>query len=254
MPQRSLPQVPRRLWVSSTPPSGHTSPPADDSLASSPQAWEQVLPRHASLLRRAIERTYLGTGCPFTFLDVDDALQDLYCRLLDKDRRGALLVRGESELELKRYLQQMAFRFVVDRIRRLRAIKRGGAGSRTGGRTSGDSGGRIEELVFDAELSPEERLLMKERWRLLVRQCGKAANRQHRRRNLEILRLALIQGFTSREISQVLADHLSPSGVDTVLCRLRNRLESSGVSVPRRSPIGARDLPLPAGLRLRLVA
>lgn len=254
MLQRHLSQLPHRHWLSSTPPTGHTSPAADDGLPPSPQAWENVLPRNASLLRRAIERAYLGTGCPFTSLDVDDALQDLYCRLLDRDRRGALLIRGESEPELKRYLQQIAFRFVVDRIRRLRAIKRGGGGNRARGRTLANTAGRIEELAFDAELSPEERLLMRERWRLLVRQCGKAGSRQHRVRNLEILRLALIQGFTSREISLILADQLSPSGVDTVLSRLRNRLEGSGVSVPRRSPVGARDLPSPTGLRLRLVA
>jgi hypothetical protein len=57
-----------------------------------------------------------------------------------------------------------------------------------------------------------------------------------RRRCVRVLRLALVEGWTSGEISRAEGVGLAASSVDSLVHRARQRLARGGVAVPNRRP------------------
>ena len=162
---------------------------------------------------------------------VEEVVQEVYCRLLDDDGRRLTACHAESEGQAVSYLARVVERVVIDQIRKRLAAKRGG------GRTVGlgPEERRLLECRADPAGTPEDRLLAAERRRLVLAHWRDIGREMQGRRNLRILRLALIEGWSSREIARTLGK-LAPSSVDSVVHRLRRRLSEEGVALPRRPP------------------
>jgi len=173
---------------------------------------------------------------------IQDVVQEVYCRLLDGGGRRLTACWAAGEGQVVSYLGRVVERVVLDQGRRDRAVKRGG------GRRGWFACAEAWCLAFhqtDARGNPEDRLLAAERYRLLLQTWRDLSRQAAGRRNLRILELALIEGRSSREIAGILGE-LSPSGVDTVIYRLRRHLSATlGVALPRRSPVLAPRAPTP---------
>jgi DNA-directed RNA polymerase specialized sigma24 family protein len=158
-------------------------------------------------------------------------VQEVYCRLLAEDGRRLAACRARGEVQVISYLRRVVERVAIDQARRERAAKRGGGWR---GRVSAETWN-----LADPRANPEELLLAAERRRIFLEEWNKLVTPAAGQRNLRILHLALIEGRSSREIAAILGE-LSPSGVDTVVSRLRQHLARLGLPLPRRAQEGPR--------------
>lgn len=160
---------------------------------------------------------------------VQEVMQEVYCRLLDRD--GLNACRAANEAQAVTYLFRVVESVVVDQLRHFRAAKRGGGRHRP---LPSAEERRLVESKIDPGGTPEDRLLAAERRRLVLAHWRAIGREMQGERNLHILRLALIEGWSSREIGRT--HKLAPSSVDTVVHRLRRRLSEDGFDLPRRPP------------------
>ncbi len=91
----------------------------------------------------------------------------------------------------------------------------------------------IANRLRDPSASPETLTIQRDLWQRFWKRCQHISGSRDAQRDLAILELALFQGWTSREIA--LAKGLRPSTVDTVVHRLRRRLQRHGFNLPARS-------------------
>jgi RNA polymerase sigma factor (sigma-70 family) len=197
--------------------------------------WEAFSARFEPLLKQGVSRAFRRAGAYPRADQLDDLVQETYCKLLEDDSRVLRRCHSDSEVAIGVYLSRVAERKAIDHLRRRSAEKRGG--------------GRVESL--DALISSkgerafsairprvESRLVGKERLDLFLACCRRIAGRR-KERDVRIMRLALVEGLTSREISERIGDLISPNGIDTLLHRARLRLIEEGIAVPRRRPLRA---------------
>jgi RNA polymerase sigma factor (sigma-70 family) len=175
---------------------------------------------------------------------VEDVVQETYCRLLDEGGRRISACRAASEGEVVNYLGQVVERVVIDQLRRQLSQKRGGNRVL---RIDGEVERRCAARLVDPRGTPEDHLLAAERRRLLFSGWREIGREPAGARNLRILRLAFVEGRSSREIARALGK-IAPSSVDSVVHRLRRRLSEEGMALPRRSPYH----PVPGEPRRRL--
>lgn len=193
--------------------------------------WEEFLVRFSGRLRAGVRRGLRRAGLDGRSGDLDDIVQEVYCKLLDRGGRNLRRCRGGGEREVGAYLGRVAETVAIDHLRAARASKRGRARLVSSGPRPGQG---IVERALDPGLSPEERLLGRERRRMFLATCLAAAGRHSRRRDCRIFLLAVFRGLTSREISERLGRGMSPSGVDSLVSRMRKRLRARGLTIPRR--------------------
>lgn len=200
-----------------------------------PRAWERFVERYGPAIeagvRRALRRVRAlrpaaeagrcdGAADPG---QVQDMVQECYCRLLEGGRRRLIGFRGLTEPEARTWLARMAERCTRDRLRAERAGKRGGRRKLV----------LLREGVplADPTGSPERRAIGRQELRRFARCCHRLSRSQ---RDARILRLVYFEGLTSREVARATGGALSPSSVDSVIHRFRRRLEEDGVPLPRR--------------------
>lgn len=160
---------------------------------------------------------------------VEEILQEVYCRLLGM---GALRrLRGRTRGELIAYLGTIAERTAYDHARQSRASKRDGT------REVRLTRRRMEQIP-DPRQSPERDLLLAETERHFLGRCRDMPERGPRGRNAWVARLALIEGWTSREIADASGGRLSATYVACLIHRLRRRFELEGAAraASRRQP------------------
>lgn len=192
---------------------------------------EDLVRRYGARLAERAKRTLFQYGEPTRLEQVEEVVQEVYCRLLSEGGRRLAACRAGSEGEAVSYLGRVVERVVVDLYRKKKATKRGG------GRLTpvAPAERRLLRAAIDPKGNPEERLLAAERRRILLDQWREIGKAIQGKRNLRILRLALIEGWSSREIARELGK-IRPSSVDSVVHRLRRRLAEEGVALPRRLP------------------
>ena len=191
---------------------------------------EEIVRRFGGRLEIKARRALARFGVPPRADQVQEVIQEVYCRLLERDALTAC--HAASEAQAVSYLFRVVESVVVDQLRLGRAAKRGG-GRATKGMPSGEER-RLLKSKVDPGGTPEDRLLAAERRRLIFAHWRDIGNEVQGRRNLRILRLALLEGWSSREIART--HKLAPSSVDTVIHRLRRRLSRDGFALPRRTP------------------
>lgn len=192
--------------------------------------WELFVGRFGWRLAERVSRILEERGALSLPEDVEDLVQEIYCRLLDHRRRRLHDFRGTDEREVMSFLCRIARTVVTDHLRARGAGKRGAAlvvKPRT-------SQGGLPRSAADPGPSPEERTLLQDARRRFLRRCREVAGSRAPRRVIAVLRLALLEGWSSREIAASMAWKLSPSGVDSIICRARRRLAAMGVPLPPR--------------------
>ena len=194
------------------------------------RAWEQFVGCFGPRLRAGVSRVLRRLDQSPTPDAVADLVQDVYCRLLERAGRGGEF-RGESEGEVLNYLQRVCESVVVDRMRGRAAAKRGG---RTGFVDLEAGDGAIAEALADGGASPEQRCLHRELRGLLLDGCRGLLDGPSRDRDLAIFELAVLDGWTSREIAQGFDWGIKAGSIDSVVHRQRRRLKDRGLEAPQR--------------------
>ena len=199
-------------------------------------ALDGLYRRHTEDLRRQMRTLSRSFGLPATPDQVEERVQEVYCRLLTGGSRKLYQLGRWHEGRIANYLGRIAQRIVVDEVRARSAIKRGG-----GGRVA--LAGRMLNLAnraVDPHGTPEKQAMLKQARRLLLERCRSFVSSQsqmrdeERQRNFRVLRRSLLEGWSSEEIARAEGGRLAASTVDTLVYRLRRRLLRSGVELPSR--------------------
>ncbi|HSS77438.1 MAG TPA: hypothetical protein VLV54_11915 [Thermoanaerobaculia bacterium] len=200
-------------------------------------SWEELVSRYGHHLQGQVRWWLYRAGLQPEQDQVEDRVQEVYCRLL---LGGTVLLRQFrrwSEVQVVRYLRRTAQRVVCDERRAANAVKRG-AGFQIA------LAGRLGELanrVADSRGTPEEIAIVSEARRVLLARCRLLASAamypEDRQRNLRVLRWALIEGWSSQEIVRAEGGLLAVSTVDTLVHRARRRLAGSADLPGRRGAV-----------------
>ncbi len=193
--------------------------------------WERLVEVLEPKIRSAVIAAYLELELRPGWEQVEERVQDVYCRLLDRDRRALRSFRGGSEGEVASYLRSVGRSVVVDCVRRSQAGKRGGGWYSIQPAEPEDA--PVAERIADSRPSPDERYAVKEWREWFLRECFRVLPASAAR-DRKIFRLAHMEGLSSREIAAELGGVIDPGSVDSVLYRQRLRLAKHGLKVPHR--------------------
>jgi hypothetical protein len=196
-------------------------------------SWEDLVGRYGYHVSGQVRWSLCRAGLRPEPDQVEDRVQEVYCRLL---LGGAILLRQLrqwSEAQVINYLSRTAQRVVWDARRASQAAKRG-AGFQIA------LAGRLTELadrVADSRGTPEDLAIRADSRRELLARCRLLASSntspEDRQRNLRVLRWALIEGWSSHEIVRAEGGRLAVSTVDTLVHRAKRRL-APGAELPSR--------------------
>ncbi|HEY4592235.1 MAG TPA: hypothetical protein VIJ61_07495 [Thermoanaerobaculia bacterium] len=197
-------------------------------------SWEELVGRYGHHLHGQVRWSLYRAGLSPEPDQVEDRVQEVYCRLL---LGGTLLLRQFrrwSELQVVRYLRRTVRRVVCDEKRAARAVKRGaGFEIALAGRLAG-----LANRVVDSRGTPEELAILAEARRVLLARCRMVAAAamcpDDRQRNLRVLRWAFVEGWSSQEIVRAEGGRMAISSVDTLVHRARRRL-AIGKGLPSRT-------------------
>jgi RNA polymerase sigma factor (sigma-70 family) len=159
---------------------------------------------------------------------IDELAQEVWCRLLARDRRALRTCAAENDRVVQVYVRRIASRVTIDVLRRRAAARRRPAYL---GRYDESFDGA--EHALDWRGSPERRAIARERIRGLLELCAAMLGPRSRARSLRVVRLAWIEGFSSEEIAERIG--AAPGAVDSLLSRLRAKLATRGVVPAARS-------------------
>ncbi len=194
-------------------------------------SWEEVVDRYGHHVHSQVRWWLCYVGLRPEPDQVEDRVQDVYCRLL---LGGAILLRQLrqwSEAQVIKYLARTAQRVIFDNRRATQAVKRGaGLQIALAGRL-----GELADRVADSRGTPEDLAIRADSRRELLARfhllASDAMSAEDRRRNLRVLRWALIEGWSSHEIVRAEGGRLAVSTVDTLVHRAKRRL---GAELPSR--------------------
>jgi len=192
------------------------------------RAWGEFVLRFQPRLRANVARALRRLDQRASPEAVDDLVQDVYCRLLE---RGAEAFRGENEGEVMSYLRRVCDSVVVDQKRCRSTRKRGGQALFV---DLDFDRMAPTELVADGGSSPEDRCLHRELRGLLLDGCRLLHQGPYRERNLVIFELAVLDGWTSREIAEGFDWGIKIGSIDSVVHRQRRKLKRRGLEAPDR--------------------
>jgi len=191
--------------------------------------WQEFIQRYGRRIRDAVRRALQRLGERFAEPDLDEFVQEVYCRLLAA--RGRRFC-GRTEPELWVYLARVAGSLVLDHRRAAFAAKR-----RREMMTIGwdeDAYAAHRAVTATSEPSPEECALLNDALRFFLDRCRRAASGTRVSVKMRVARLAFIEGQSSREISRLLAGELTPGQVDSLIYRMRQQLARDGIRIPHR--------------------
>lgn len=217
-----------------------TRPPAPsrrhrrpDPPVREPASWDRLVSRYRRRLAGVARRALARCGAPSSPDRVEDLVQEVWCRLLERGGRPQEL-RGDGRTFA--YLARTTRNLAIDRVRAARAVKRGRGWLRDEGHRDDDEGPAVVETLRDrAAPTPEDELLRRERrHRARAVLASLVKDRQRRHRDAGILELALLDGWTSRQISAALGGRLTASSIDSLVHRARRALRRRGVELPSR--------------------
>lgn len=196
------------------------------------EGWDQVVGRHGARVEASVRGALLRAGLQPAGEQVEELVQDFYCRLLDAGSRRLQACRGQSPEELSAYLSRVAERVVFDDLRTRWAEKRGRGRLVQISQLSPAEAERAETTA-DPRANPEDRMLLAERGAALLESCRRFGGRRHGRRNARIMEMALA-GWTSGEISRASGGRPAPATIDKLVHRMKRHLAEEGLALPRR--------------------
>lgn len=191
--------------------------------------WHEFVERFHGRLVSTVRRQLLHLEAIESFDDrVEDLVQEVYCRLLGAGRRRRRFF-GTSEAQLMTYLQCVVHSVVIDARREALAEKRWG-----GRRVTWADWRQLPAPEPVADDDPEVRLLRDERRRGFLAICRQTLGRRADATTVRIARLALLEGWSSREIAAGLGGRMGIAGIDSIIHRLRRSLAANGIVLPYR--------------------
>ncbi len=191
-------------------------------------AWNEFRRRYEVRLLAGVRRGLRRTGMWNPPVEVEDLLQEVYCKLLDNGGRYLLRCRGGAEAAISAYLGRIAETVAIDRVRSEIAAKRGR------NRMVSYPQERGEVDTVDPALGPEQRLLERECSTVFLRRCREVVGPRQAARDVRVLYLACVEGWCSRDIARALGQGLTASSIDSLVHRARKRLAAKGIGVPPR--------------------
>lgn len=190
------------------------------------ELWSEFIQRYGGQVRRLIHAAFSNSERELTAGEIEEYVQELYLRLL---ARGEQSYRGTTDAEFWSYVYTTVRNLAIDRWRY--AERRESCMA-----TCTPS---ISRWHSPPTQSPETRAMARQSLGSFLERCRLAAAGARTEMKMRILRLAFFDGLSSREIAHRLADEelapaLTPCQVDSMIFRLRRRLERLGAEIPCR--------------------
>lgn len=186
-------------------------------------AWEVLVERYGRCVEHGVHLALDRFGLSPEPALVEDLMQEAYCRLIEGRGRRLRTFRGTVPAELAAWLRRIAEHTALDHLRAAAADKRGGD------RIVGES--TVDEDPEDPIACPQARIEHRERLRHFARRCRALTGGEE---NARILKLVLVGGWTSRDVARASRGAVSRSRVDSLVYRLRRRLEEEGLELAVR--------------------
>lgn len=222
--------------MDTTPNTTPAESPADGLLARCAasrcaESWGELLARFGPKIAAGVGRALARSGSRNPVDLAEDLRQEVFCRLLADDARALTRCRGRNDREIGSYLFRVAESVAVDHLRKLVALKRGGSPAEETPPARRDPAGRDPVC---GRPGPERRLLLAQERDRFFALCRRLLAAGQRRRDLQIVYLALFQDCSSREIARRFRGRVSAAAVDSVIHRLRRGLAAEGLALPQR--------------------
>jgi RNA polymerase sigma factor (sigma-70 family) len=182
--------------------------------------WCQFQKRYGQDLEKMV-RGALRRHRTLVTLEVEDILQEIFCRILASRRQT---FEGNSDWQLWAYLRKVLSNLLIDQTRRRSWIR--------------SRWKRLHDLHIDAP-TPEELTVRRDAWRQLAAFAALAVRTDHHEVEMRALRMVLLEGCSSRQAAQ--STDLTPQRVDRLVGRLRRKMLDAGLELPRRSPVQPRS-------------
>jgi DNA-directed RNA polymerase specialized sigma24 family protein len=186
--------------------------------AQSELEWVDLMARFGAPLESGARRALRLAGLTARRELLEDLMQEISTKLWERRRSALLCFRGASEAEAVSYLRRLAENAALDALRRWSAQRRCGKP----GAVFGD--GALAEAIDERVADPERWTLDRERRRWLLGQVRSLCEGRNARRNAWILRRALLDGWTAREIHGVLGERTALTAIQALVFRARRRL------------------------------
>lgn len=186
-----------------------------------PVAWDRLFHRYRHRMAGVARRTLARYGARWAPDEVEEVVQEVWCRLVQHWGPRRLGLAGAGEGRTFTYLARATRNVVIDWLRAAGARKRGGGRERVAWVATPDH-------LLDCGPDPEELLLARELRELFRARCHRLLSGR-RRRDARVLELAILDGWSSREISRHLGGRLSPGAVASLVWRTRRSLGREGV-------------------------
>jgi RNA polymerase sigma factor (sigma-70 family) len=185
--------------------------------------WEKFQERFQKLIFLYLLRALNARKLEGELTDsVADLAQDVYLRLVQHDGRILRTFRGSTDYSVMAFLARVSVSVVTDHQRHNTADKRS-AGVVVSFEGAREMDEELERETSDLDAKSLASILS---WIDVERVLQKDPDQRHARRNLLIFKLHYIDGFNSAEIAAFPGFDLTPSGVNSILSRLRKRLQN----------------------------
>ncbi len=206
-------------------------------------AWDAFIERIQGRVRGGVIAALTRCGEPRDPDFVDDLVQDVWCRLLERDRRILQRCRGTSEGEVMTYLRRVAASVVVDALRARGALKR-----RADDLVSISGEAEWALRLVDRTSCPERRAIATQRLRMLLRACRRGSRTHPVDRAFADRTARSDRGLELGEIAALFDGSWTRPAIDSTLYRVRRKLTRLGIRIPRR-PGGSAAAVRPRRLR-----
>jgi len=153
---------------------------------------------------------------------VPDLAQEVYVRLVQHDGRILRTFRGTTEFQVMAFLARISASVVQDYQRREASDKRSAQIFPIESAKAAEQGGMLSPDTAEFDSNKLGSILS---WIDVERIVEGDPDRKHARRNALIFKLHYIDGFESGEIAQFPGFELTKPGVETILTRLRKRIQ-----------------------------
>ncbi len=189
-----------------------------DAAQQSHTEWADLMARFGAGLESGARRALRRAGMDEHPDVLEDLVQEISTRLWERRASALCRFRGTTEAEVACYLRRLAENTATDSLRLWSAKKRR---CRQPLRTAE---GTLLEMADDRLPDPERWTLERERRRWLLAQMRALCSGRNARRKAWILRRALVDGWTPREIAAVLGSRAAETAIRALVYRARRRL------------------------------
>jgi RNA polymerase sigma factor (sigma-70 family) len=191
-------------------------------------AWSEFISRFEQILIKTIRLTYrrYAPHIQLTYEDIRDLVQQIFLKLSDHNYRALRELRCYQENSVRLYLHTIAANTALDCVRAAQVARRPSISHHLNeDENSEEFTNSHIEYLYSKEANPEEQYLQKELLNLVMTAVDGESDEQTRARNRLIFLLAHRDGYTRSEIAARTDVSLKRTGINSLLNRIKKRLE-----------------------------